>query len=140
MAEHQGARIALINDDTAFLELMHDLLTSIEGYDVLICKESNDAYGFVKQEFRRLGEAVVEQPHITEQAYRFSAGHPRFELRDRLFEKRTSARRFACVEMIGSRIDKTSRGAAAEGDCQIDEFGCRRRSPSGARRSRSRIK
>jgi CheY-like chemotaxis protein len=50
MADRQGARIALINDDTAFLELMHDLLKSIEGYDVLICKESNDAYGFVKKE------------------------------------------------------------------------------------------
>jgi CheY-like chemotaxis protein len=50
MADRQGARIALINDDTTFLELMHDLLKSIEGYDVLICKESNDAYGFVKEE------------------------------------------------------------------------------------------
>jgi DNA-binding response OmpR family regulator len=42
-------RIALINDDTTFLELMHDLLESIEGYEVLICKESQNAYGLVKE-------------------------------------------------------------------------------------------
>jgi DNA-binding response OmpR family regulator len=50
MTESRPARIALINDDTAFLDLMHELLQQVEGYDVLICKESNDAYGFVKRE------------------------------------------------------------------------------------------
>lgn len=29
----------LINDDTAFLELMRDLLDAEEGYEVSICKE-----------------------------------------------------------------------------------------------------
>lgn len=48
MANRAPARIALINDDTTFLGLMRDLLESIEGYEVLICKESNDAYEFVK--------------------------------------------------------------------------------------------
>ena len=48
MAEH-NQRIAVINDDTAFLELMHDLLEEIEGYTVTICKEADDAYEFVKK-------------------------------------------------------------------------------------------
>src|ERR1700716_803714 len=43
------ARIAVINDDTAFLDLMHDLLEDEENYDVLICKERDNAYQFVKQ-------------------------------------------------------------------------------------------
>ena len=42
--------IALINDDTTFLELMHDLLETSEGYQVLICKESDNAYAFVKEQ------------------------------------------------------------------------------------------
>ena len=50
MPEAPRARIALINDDTAFLELMKDLLGSMEGYDVLICKESDSAYEFVKEQ------------------------------------------------------------------------------------------
>lgn len=41
-------RIALINDDTAFLELMRDLLEQDEGYEVSICKEWDGAYEFVK--------------------------------------------------------------------------------------------
>lgn len=49
MAEPGKARIALINDDTTFLGLMHDLLESIDGYDVQICKEGNHAYQFVKE-------------------------------------------------------------------------------------------
>ena len=44
------ARIAVINDDTAFLDLMRDLLENEENYDVLICKEWDNAYQFVKDE------------------------------------------------------------------------------------------
>ena len=44
------ARIALINDDTTFLGLMQELLESIEGHEVLVCKESDQAYEFVKQQ------------------------------------------------------------------------------------------
>jgi DNA-binding response OmpR family regulator len=42
------ARIALINDDTTFLELMRDLLQEVEGYEVLICKEGDQAYEFIR--------------------------------------------------------------------------------------------
>jgi CheY-like chemotaxis protein len=42
-------RIALINDDTTFLELMRDLLQELEGYEVVVCKEGDRAYEFVKQ-------------------------------------------------------------------------------------------
>jgi DNA-binding response OmpR family regulator len=48
MAERE-ANIAVINDDTAFLELMVELLQHEEGYAVSICKEANDAYAFVKE-------------------------------------------------------------------------------------------
>ena len=48
-------RIAVVNDDTAFLQLMHDLLTD-EGYDPVICKEGDDAYKFIK---KRKPELVV---------------------------------------------------------------------------------
>jgi DNA-binding response OmpR family regulator len=41
-------RIAVINDDTAFLDLMEELLETEEGYDVSVCKEANNAYQFVK--------------------------------------------------------------------------------------------
>ena len=50
MAAERRPRIALINDDTVFLELMKDLLEEMEGYEVLICKEGDRAYEFVKQE------------------------------------------------------------------------------------------
>lgn len=50
MTAGAGARIALINDDTAFLDLMRELLESIEGYRVMICKEGDQAYAFVKQQ------------------------------------------------------------------------------------------
>jgi CheY-like chemotaxis protein len=43
------ARIALINDDTTFLALMQELLEGIEGYEVRVCKQWDDAYGFVKE-------------------------------------------------------------------------------------------
>lgn len=36
-------RIAVINDDTVFLGLLHDLLTE-EGYEVHLIKEANSAY------------------------------------------------------------------------------------------------
>ena len=41
-------RIAVIDDDTAFLELMHDLLEQEGGYEVLICREWQDAHQFVR--------------------------------------------------------------------------------------------
>jgi DNA-binding NtrC family response regulator len=44
------ARIAVINDDTAFLDLMRDLLQNEENYDVVICKEWDSAYQVVKNE------------------------------------------------------------------------------------------
>jgi DNA-binding response OmpR family regulator len=50
MSQAGRPRIALINDDTTFLELMHDLLEGMEGYDVIVCKESDAAYDFVKNE------------------------------------------------------------------------------------------
>ena len=43
------ARIVVINDDTDFLTLMSELLTEVEGYDVLVCREGNHAYPFVKE-------------------------------------------------------------------------------------------
>ena len=42
------ACIALINDDTAFLDLMRDLLQEAEGHEVLCCKEGDGAWDFVK--------------------------------------------------------------------------------------------
>src|SRR5258708_12971554 len=44
------ARIAGINDDAAFLDLMHDLHENEENYDVLICKEWDNAYQYIKRE------------------------------------------------------------------------------------------
>ena len=41
-------RIAVIDDDTAFMDLMRDLLELEEGYDVVICREWDNAYQFVK--------------------------------------------------------------------------------------------
>ncbi|MCA1644080.1 MAG: response regulator [Chloroflexi bacterium] len=43
-------RIAVINDDTAFLDLMRDLLESEGGYEAIICREWQDAHGFVKDQ------------------------------------------------------------------------------------------
>jgi CheY-like chemotaxis protein len=51
MAEPTGrARIAVINDDTVFLELMRDLLEGEERYQVRVCKEWDAAYEFIKRE------------------------------------------------------------------------------------------
>jgi two-component system response regulator (stage 0 sporulation protein F) len=41
-------RLAVINDDTVFLDLMHELLQDEEGYEVLICREWDNAYQVVK--------------------------------------------------------------------------------------------
>ncbi|HLH24495.1 MAG TPA: response regulator [Chloroflexota bacterium] len=49
MAERK-ARIAVINDDTAFLSLMEELLEQDEGYDVVVCREAGNAYQFVKDQ------------------------------------------------------------------------------------------
>lgn len=40
--------IAVVNDDTLFLELMHDLLTD-EGYRTAIWKEGDKAYEMIKE-------------------------------------------------------------------------------------------
>jgi DNA-binding NtrC family response regulator len=51
MAEpSRRARIAVINDDTVFLDLMRDLLETEENFEVLICREWDHAYEFVKKE------------------------------------------------------------------------------------------
>ena len=44
------ARIAVINDDTAFLDLMRDLLETEGGYEAMICREWEDAHAFVKEQ------------------------------------------------------------------------------------------
>jgi len=49
-AARRSARIVVINDDTAFLDLMHDLLESEGGYEVAICREWDDAWAFVKEQ------------------------------------------------------------------------------------------
>jgi CheY-like chemotaxis protein len=41
-------RVVVINDDTPFLQLMHDLLEDEEGLEVLICREWDNAYEFIK--------------------------------------------------------------------------------------------
>jgi CheY-like chemotaxis protein len=53
MIEQQGrsrGRLAVIDDDTAFLQLMHDLLEDEEDFQVLIHREWDNAYEFVKEE------------------------------------------------------------------------------------------
>jgi CheY-like chemotaxis protein len=46
----QSARVAVINDDTAFLNLMRDLLETEGGYEAVICREWDDAHAFVKDQ------------------------------------------------------------------------------------------
>jgi len=50
--QHRGSRgrLAVINDDTAFLQLMHDLLENEEHFEVLIHREWDNAYEFVKEQ------------------------------------------------------------------------------------------
>jgi CheY-like chemotaxis protein len=55
------ARVAVINDDTAFLDLMRDLLEEEGGYDVLICKEWDNAYQFVRE---HLPDLVIQDIRI----------------------------------------------------------------------------
>jgi CheY-like chemotaxis protein len=43
------ALIALVNENTVFLNLLDDLLTK-QGYEVIHCKESSAAYEFIKKE------------------------------------------------------------------------------------------
>jgi CheY-like chemotaxis protein len=43
------ARIAVIDDDPTFLELMQDLLGGGEGYEVFTCASSVDSLEFVKR-------------------------------------------------------------------------------------------
>jgi CheY-like chemotaxis protein len=47
---HGRTRVAIINDDTAFLDLMRELLEVEENYDVLVCKEWDNAYQFVRDQ------------------------------------------------------------------------------------------
>ena len=42
-------RIMVINDDTTYLQLMHDLLAGEEGYTVTACKAADQAYELVKE-------------------------------------------------------------------------------------------
>jgi DNA-binding response OmpR family regulator len=42
-------RIAVINDDTTFLGLMHELLEGEEGYTISLFKVADGAYHFVKE-------------------------------------------------------------------------------------------
>ncbi len=50
MAEDARPRIALIDDDAAFLALMRDLLGGFEGYAVLVCREADRAAAFIQEE------------------------------------------------------------------------------------------
>jgi len=43
-------RLAVIDDDTAFLELMHDLLENEADYEVLIHRQWDNAYAFVQEQ------------------------------------------------------------------------------------------
>ncbi len=47
--DRTAPRIAVVNDDSDFLSLMHDLLEESEGYQVSVCKEGNHAYEFIKE-------------------------------------------------------------------------------------------
>ena len=43
-------QLVVMDDDTAFLQLMQELLHDEGGYDVLICREWDGAYDFVKEQ------------------------------------------------------------------------------------------
>jgi two-component system phosphate regulon response regulator PhoB len=50
MAQHPiPPRIAVIDDDAVFLDLMQDLLGVGEGYDVVTSSDWLDSFGFLKQ-------------------------------------------------------------------------------------------
>jgi two-component system, NtrC family, nitrogen regulation response regulator NtrX len=56
-------RIAVLNNDTAYLELLYDLLSD-EGYDVLLWKEGSNAYQELEKELPDLiiFDIGIEQP------------------------------------------------------------------------------
>lgn len=47
--------IAVVNDDPAFLELMHDLLTD-ESYTTILLHEGNTAYEMIREQLPNLGD------------------------------------------------------------------------------------
>ena len=47
---HGRTRVVIINDDAAFLDLMRELLEVEEDYEVLVCKEWDNAYQFVRDQ------------------------------------------------------------------------------------------
>jgi CheY-like chemotaxis protein len=50
MAQHPNPpRIAVIDDDAVFLDLMQDLLGAGEGYEVITSSDWLDSFGFLKQ-------------------------------------------------------------------------------------------
>jgi CheY-like chemotaxis protein len=49
-AMNKRVRVAVVDDDTAFLDLMHDLLEGEGDYDVAICREWQDAHQFIKDQ------------------------------------------------------------------------------------------
>jgi CheY-like chemotaxis protein len=53
--------VAVINDDTTFLDLMRELLEDEGGYDVLICKEWDNAYQFVRD---HLPDLIIQDIRI----------------------------------------------------------------------------
>jgi DNA-binding response OmpR family regulator len=57
-----AGRIAVVNDDTAFLHLMHDLLAE-EGYDPIICKEGDGAYQLIRERKPRLIILDIRMEH-----------------------------------------------------------------------------
>jgi CheY-like chemotaxis protein len=61
MTNSPRPRVAVINDDTAFLDLMRDLLEQEGGYEVLICKEWDNAYQFVRE---HLPDLIVQDIRI----------------------------------------------------------------------------
>jgi CheY-like chemotaxis protein len=48
--ERKRGRLAVVDDDTTFLQLMHDLLEEDENFEVLIHREWDNAYDFVKEQ------------------------------------------------------------------------------------------
>jgi CheY-like chemotaxis protein len=59
------AKIAVVNDDTVFLDLMHDLLEG-EGYGVLVWKEGRSAFEKIRQEIPDLVilDIRLESPEV----------------------------------------------------------------------------
>jgi CheY-like chemotaxis protein len=55
------ARVAVVNDDTAFLDLMHELLEQEENYEVLICREWDNAYQFIREQ---LPDLIIQDIRI----------------------------------------------------------------------------